>query len=460
MKKVSGWLGLACCVFALLTAGSVAEDGATCSLLAVKVNDAAITPTDNVVISPGDIVEIEFMISDWGQWIDQARIFQLNVDVVGYTSGDFGALVPVGWYGPYPPPRAWSPLYPEGWDGCDNDADCALVCALPEYEPVGGFLICDPPYDCMIGGKCRGEDHHPEDGLFLNQWRSDFIHDGFEPRTCQTQTATLSDYKIGCVVNERVGRVDNGESYYAGSLVLEAQGNACGEFTVGILTTTYPPIGPPLEKSFVGGTEYPVAINVPLISDPLTLTIPSEQCVACPRLSNPPSCVIDARQPNAADDSAEQYGWDAVDITFTKDPGSVLPVAFSVWTSRGFPPVINSVVGEGNTRTLELSKRISPKAWTCFEYIPAECDGWATCLGYLPGDINSDRETTPNDVTDLIDVLSGVVGPAELWQCDADRSGHCAPADILRVVDILNGGGDLASFLGASLPPIAACPAM
>ena len=40
----------------------------------------------------------------------------------------------------------------------------------------------------------------------------------------------------------------------------------------------------------------------------------------------------------------------------------------------------------------------------------------------------------------------------EAWQCDTDRSAACPPADILRVIDLLNGGGANVPWLNKSLP--------
>jgi hypothetical protein len=44
-----------------------------------------------------------------------------------------------------------------------------------------------------------------------------------------------------------------------------------------------------------------------------------------------------------------------------------------------------------------------------------------------------------------------------MWQCDIDRSGQCAPPDILSLVDLLNGAGMYDVWLGRTLPP---CPSM
>jgi len=40
----------------------------------------------------------------------------------------------------------------------------------------------------------------------------------------------------------------------------------------------------------------------------------------------------------------------------------------------------------------------------------------------------------------------------KIWQCDIDRSDICSPADVLRVIDLLNGAGANSLWLNRSLP--------
>lgn len=50
----------------VILAGGISH-AATFSMLAVAVNDGAVTPTDSVTIHPGDVVECEIYLSGWGE---------------------------------------------------------------------------------------------------------------------------------------------------------------------------------------------------------------------------------------------------------------------------------------------------------------------------------------------------------------------------------------------------------
>ena len=62
------------------------------------------------------------------------------------------------------------------------------------------------------------------------------------------------------------------------------------------------------------------------------------------------------------------------------------------------------------------------------------------------------------DILKIIDILNNVMTPP--WgtaSCDTDRSGICGPADILRVIDLLNGADVYDPWLGRTLP---VCPSV
>ncbi len=60
---------------------------------------------------------------------------------------------------------------------------------------------------------------------------------------------------------------------------------------------------------------------------------------------------------------------------------------------------------------------------------------------------------TGNDIQTLLDALAGS-GPAlPIWARDVDRSGELSPADMLRVIDLLNGADGFVPWLDFTLPP-------
>ena len=180
------------------------------------------------------------------------------------------------------------------------------------------------------------------------------------------------------------------------------------------------------------------------------LTIEVSACMIVS--TNPPDCAIDARQPSKPD-GTEPAGWDSIDITFS---GTLCvaasPGEFTVSVEpSGTPPAITDVVVDGAMATLVLDGAIPTEAWTCFEVTGTPMK---TCFGYLPADVSADSTSAPADILYLIDCLNGV-RTCEMWQCDVDRSDMCGPPDILRVIDLLNGAGVYRSWLNVS---IGACP--
>ncbi|MFQ5461177.1 MAG: hypothetical protein ACE5E5_00970 [Phycisphaerae bacterium] len=167
--------------------------------------------------------------------------------------------------------------------------------------------------------------------------------------------------------------------------------------------------------------------------------------------STPPNCATDARQPTNLDGTVS-FGWDSITIDLTCDTtANVQASDFAVTVDSGVPPNIISGTTSGNSITLQLDGAIPVGQWTCFEYTPS---AESVCLGYLPADVNGDHTSAPADILAVIDSLNGVT-PLPVYATDADRSGVAGPEDILRVIDLLNGAASLPAFLDVS---IGACP--
>ena len=102
----------------------------------------------------------------------------------------------------------------------------------------------------------------------------------------------------------------------------------------------------------------------------------------------------------------------------------------------------------GTTHADYFDGPIPAGAWT---RITHNDSGTSVCLGYLPADSDGDRTSAPADILKVIDHLNGVdVRP--IYSVDMDRDGDPAPADILRVIDLLNGAATYDPWLDASLP--------
>ncbi|MCH7885272.1 MAG: hypothetical protein IIC01_08485 [Planctomycetes bacterium] len=179
-----------------------------------------------------------------------------------------------------------------------------------------------------------------------------------------------------------------------------------------------------------------------------SLTINVEQCSLAS--SSPPNCAIDARFPHEPNNAGAALGWSSVDFTFSCSVSNIPnldPSDFVVSVSpTGTPPTVNQVISDGfNTVTLELSSPIETGKYTCF----AHSQG-TVCLGSLPGDVSASGVSDGLDIMDLIDFYNTGSPALTLWQCDIDRDGTCAPADLLGEIDLLLGTGAFAEWRNVS----------
>ncbi|MHC5109103.1 MAG: hypothetical protein ACYTHJ_04400 [Planctomycetota bacterium] len=66
----------------------------------------------------------------------------------------------------------------------------------------------------------------------------------------------------------------------------------------------------------------------------------------------------------------------------------------------------------------------------------------------FPGDVNGDLESNQNDIVALIEALDGTA-PLPENRIDIDRNSLIDPDDLLRHIDLLNGGIDFEPWFGA-----------
>jgi hypothetical protein len=194
------------------------------------------------------------------------------------------------------------------------------------------------------------------------------------------------------------------------------------------------------------------------VGTPVSLTIEVVPTNCFVESSSPLNCCIDARQPSKPD-GTNPAGWSAVELTFSAacNTGAMAAGNFNVTvTPAGTAPVIDDVTVAGQVVTLHFASIIPVGKWTCVEYTG---NGDTICLGYHPANVNGDSTSAAADILAIINCLNlvqpGVYCPWGIASCDVDRSGLCAPADILRVIDLLNGADAYVPWLGQPLP---ACP--
>lgn len=313
--------------------------------------------------------------------------------------------------------------------------------------PLGAYQgsIIPSDYDNGVGDPLNpfGWPADPPSGAFIDSGRSDFVFFGLSPVPA-VSTSTL-EYEYGATQLAN-GAEDGGEIYYGGTLLLEIPANAAGTYELGW--------DPSDIKTFFNDMN---AKKIPgLFRTPVLITVP-EQCGMDDIVQvDPPLCAIDARQPHALNNAGDAFGWRALVLTFGCDPAgmNLQPADFGVLMDPfSVAPFISSVVTDGvnQTVTITLDRSIEPGYWTCITH-PDSGNRW--CMGYLPGDVDQSRKSTSADIVALINSLNGG-GASPDYAVDVNRSGAVNAQDLLRVIDLLNGSNAFTAWLNAELPE---CP--
>ncbi|MFH1107906.1 MAG: IPTL-CTERM sorting domain-containing protein [Planctomycetota bacterium] len=184
--------------------GTDCRPGACAALVAVEVNGEPIPPTRDVHVRPGDRIETHVRFSGWDSLVNGVRVYQAALDLrAGSVMGASGTVLPVGWDAPLEPV------------GCATASDCP-----PAYAICMAFAF---------GGICVGPNHDPEDGVYIDVSRPDFILSGLAGFFV-VNTNSLASIRYAGIAEERVGMLDQGVPRYAGTLMLDASEDACGTF--------------------------------------------------------------------------------------------------------------------------------------------------------------------------------------------------------------------------------------
>ena len=150
--------------------------------------------------------------------------------------------------------------------------------------------------------------------------------------------------------------------------------------------------------------------------------------------SNPPDGAIDARQ-RTEPDGAVAAGWRRVELILSHDAGDIRLEDFVVREDPpGVAPRIINLAPYGHMVSLELDRPVSPGVWTSISHTRS---GAQVRLGYFPGDVDSDGNSTAADILRAVDCLN-TTAECEHWQCDIDRDGLCGALDIMRLIEFLH----------------------
>jgi hypothetical protein len=178
--------------------------------------------------------------------------------------------------------------------------------------------------------------------------------------------------------------------------------------------------------------------------------------------ADPPSGTVDARQPHPVNTALPRQGIGSVDEPVTITLGAVgLEACFDLCETVVDPLLgVNAISGVvdlgGGVYEIVLDHAITAGAVTTIQY-----KGDGSFVEYIshPANADADAGSAPADILVIIDVLNGVRTPVHgHYSQDIDHDGEYGPADILRLIDLLNGAGAYDPWLDVTLPENTSCP--
>jgi len=103
------------------------------SLKAVKINNQPITPSNQITVKPGDIIECDIILSNWspGDLEFAVHGYQIVLIANSFFTGGRGTVLPLGWDAPY------------ARRTCSTDDDCnGSMCNLRPQSMFCFFIDC------------------------------------------------------------------------------------------------------------------------------------------------------------------------------------------------------------------------------------------------------------------------------------------------------------------------------
>lgn len=216
-------------------------------------------------------------------------------------------------------------------------------------------------------------------------------------------------------------------------------------------------LGPILTAAVQGGNCYKIRLGGRLGSvDPGDLTISFDACPAGGvSFLDPPSGIVDARQPHPPGDSDNLQGIDRIVVESPSNAFDGRCWSVKETALRGTPNNVSFVEANADgSSTLWLDRPLTPGVETTITYHGSDDTTTTGCFTTHPGDVNADGESNALDIQVLVGVLAGKTTP--IWpgfSDDIDQSGTTGPRDLLRLIDLLNDG-----WLGTMIPKSSECP--
>lgn len=173
----------------------------------------------------------------------------------------------------------------------------------------------------------------------------------------------------------------------------------------------------------------------------------------------PPDGVIDARQPYPPTNASERQGIDKIIVEGPPKIDNITCWKLCETAEDGSRNRVTEVVdNENGTFTVKLLRSISTGAVTTVTYTTGSGTPYTHTSTSHPANVNADNASNATDIPAMMNILNG--GAVALWghhSTDVDHSGVVAPADVLRVIDLLNGADEFEPWLGTDLPECGVC---
>ena len=202
---------------------------------------------------------------------------------------------------------------------------------------------------------------------------------------------------------------------------------------------------------------------------------PDDVCEACPAAAIvdevPRTATIDARQPSGPVGAYAKQGIGSPGhagsirnpILVTLDP----PIQGAEGCFELCETVSDPLLGENSIQEVRdlgdgiyqivLEHALHPGDVSTIVY-----EGGARFVFYLthPGNVDGSSFVTHGDITTFVDCcLDELCEPAlPMTRCDIDRSGSVTPADLVRLIDVIGGGGAYKMWLDTPRPITTTCP--
>ncbi len=174
---------------------------------------------------------------------------------------------------------------------------------------------------------------------------------------------------------------------------------------------------------------------------------------------DPEDGTVDARQPHPLNDPATPQG---IDTFLVQTPAGADSLACWDVCETAVSGEANTIAGildnQDGTITITLARPITSNAVTTLTYTDDAAGVTRGRFFAHPGNANGDGVATADDVSALIGAIDGGAPlPWDTYSEDFDHSGGRGPADILRVIDLLNGAGDFTPAKDTLIPTCGVC---